>query len=75
MNAAPDFSQPGGDGALPQGFKEWQWGVAYTVGPHMLLPLLPGGEYKIFAAVRRRISTVGEFTGIRRTLQESQGHC
>jgi hypothetical protein len=38
---------------LPQGFKEWQWGVTYTVRPQMLLPLLCGREHRIFAAAAK----------------------
>jgi hypothetical protein len=51
----PDFSQAGSDGALPDDFKEWQWGVVYTVRPEMRAPLIRGREYRTMAMRRRRI--------------------
>jgi hypothetical protein len=57
-----DFSQPGSDGALPDGFKEWQWGVIYTVRPELLSPLKRGREYRIMAVTRRRVGKDEEFT-------------
>jgi len=50
------FSEPGSDGALPEGFKEWQWGVIYTVRPELLSPLVRGREYRIMAVTRRRVA-------------------
>jgi hypothetical protein len=57
-----DFSQSGSDGALPDGFKEWQWGVIYTVRPELLSPLKREREYRIMASTRRRIGKDQEFT-------------
>jgi hypothetical protein len=58
----PDFSQPGSDGTLPDGFKPWQWLVSYTARPEIFSPLPYRQEYRIMASVARR--THGEaFTG------------
>jgi hypothetical protein len=57
-----DYSQPGSDGALPDGFKEWQWGVIYTVQPELLSPLVRAREYRISAVTRRKVVTGEEFT-------------
>jgi hypothetical protein len=57
----PDFSQPGDDGTLPDGFAVWRRGVTYTVRPEMLSPLLCGQEYRINATVRRKIPKDEEF--------------
>jgi hypothetical protein len=32
LSAPPDFSRPGSDGNLPEGFNPWQWSVTYTRG-------------------------------------------
>jgi hypothetical protein len=58
----PDFSQDGSDGALPDGFKEWQWGVVYTIRAEMHAPLVRGKEYSSMAMARRRISKDRPFT-------------
>jgi len=58
----PDLSQPGSDGALPEGFKEWQWGVVYTVHGEMRAPLVRGREYSTMAMARRRIAKDQPFT-------------
>jgi hypothetical protein len=58
----PDFSQPGSDGTLPDGFKEWQWGVVYTAGPETRSPLERGREYQILVMTRRRIAKEDDFT-------------
>jgi hypothetical protein len=58
----PDVSQPGSDGALPEGFKEWQWGVVYTVRGEMRAPLVRGQEYSTMAMARRRIPRDQPFT-------------
>jgi hypothetical protein len=55
------FSQPGNDGTLPEGFKEWQWGVIYTVRPELLAPLVRGREYRIVASTRRRVAKDEDF--------------
>jgi hypothetical protein len=71
------FSQPGSDGALPEGFKEWQWGVIYTVRPELLSPLARGREYRIAASTRRRVAgTVPkdqEFTAYGELYQRAAG--
>lgn len=59
---SPDFTQPGNDGELPAGFKEWQRGVTYTVRPEMLAPLVPGREYNLLVSVRRTVPKDQEFT-------------
>ncbi len=48
-----DFSQPSSDGALPDDFVEWQWGVTYTLRPADGPPLTPGREYPITVSVRK----------------------
>src|SRR6476660_2716482 len=63
----PDFSQPGRDGPLaygfePSGFKEWRYGTVYTVHPEMLSQLASGREYRLIAAVRRKIAKHQEIT-------------
>lgn len=58
----PDFLHPGGDGALPTGFVEWQRGLTYTVRPEILAPLCRGQEYRINATVRRKIAKGVPFT-------------
>jgi hypothetical protein len=58
-----DFSQPGGDGAVPFSMSEWRRGAVYTVRPEMLAPLLRGQEYRCTAIVRRR-------TGVKDDLNE-----
>jgi hypothetical protein len=61
----PDFSQPSSDGALPDDFVEWQWGVTYTLRPPDGPPLSRGREYLITVSVRkmspdsRRFQTFG----------------
>jgi hypothetical protein len=56
MGCIQNFSQPGSDGVLPDGFKEWQWGVIYTVRPELLPPLVRGREYRTAASTRRRVA-------------------
>jgi hypothetical protein len=63
MGCIQKFSEPGSDGSLPDGFKEWQWGVIYTVRPQLLSPLVRGREYRIAASTRRRVAQDEEFTG------------
>ena len=58
----PDFFQPGDDGALPDGFIEWQRGLTYTVHPVILEPLRQGHHYRINATVRRTIAKGETFT-------------
>lgn len=58
----PDFSLPGGDGALPDGFVEWRRGLTYTVRPTILHPLRRGHHYRINATVRRNIAKGETFT-------------
>ena len=48
-----DFSRPSNDGALPDDFVEWQWGVTYTLRPPAGPPLMQGREYPITVSVRR----------------------
>ncbi len=63
MGCIQKFSEPGSDGALPDGFKEWQWGAIYTVRPELLSPLVRGREYRIAASTRRRVAKDQEFAG------------
>ena len=56
-----DLSEPGNDGALPEGFAVWRRGVTYTVRPDMLSPLVRGREYRVNATVRRKIARDREF--------------
>jgi hypothetical protein len=49
--APPDFSRPGSDGNLPEGFNPWQWSVTYTVRPEIHAELKYGEEYIILASV------------------------
>jgi len=63
----PDFSQPGSDGPLaygfePSGFKKWRYGTVYTVRPEMLSQLASGREYRLIAAIRRKIAKHQEVT-------------
>jgi hypothetical protein len=51
----PDFSQPGDDGTIIDGFAVWRRGVTYTTRGEMLAPLRRGQEYRINATVRRKI--------------------
>jgi len=66
-----DFSQPGSDGALPEGFKEWHWGVIYTVRPELLAPLARGREYRIVASVRRRVAKDEDFSAYEELYQRA----
>ncbi len=54
LAAPPDFSKPGSDGALPEGFNPWQWSVTYTVRPELHAELKWGEEYIVLARVLRR---------------------
>jgi hypothetical protein len=54
LSAPPDFSRPGSDGELPEGFNPWQWSVTYTVRPEIHAELKYGEEYIILASVLRR---------------------
>jgi hypothetical protein len=58
-----DFSKPGADGALPEGFTPWRWGVTYTVRPEMRSSLVSGHEYKISVSVLRKAGVDEEFKG------------
>jgi hypothetical protein len=51
LSAPPDFSRPGSDGNLPEGFNPWQWSVTYTVRPEIHAELKYGEEYIILASV------------------------
>lgn len=61
MLAMADFSQPGSEGQLPEGFEDWRWGVVYTVHGDMRGSLERGREYSTMAMVRRRIARGEEF--------------
>ena len=58
-----DFSKPGADGALPEGFTPWRWGVTYTVRPEMRSSVTSGHEYKISVSVLRKANRDEEFRG------------
>jgi hypothetical protein len=58
-----DFTRPGSEGQLPDGFVEWQNGATHTVWPEMLEPLRRGQEYYMYAGVWGRVPKYGEFTG------------
>ena len=58
----PDFSQPGSDGILPDGFAIWGRGVTYTLWRD-LPSLAHGRECRINATVRRIIPRAEPFTG------------
>ena len=51
LSAPPDFSRPGSDGELPEGFNPWQWSVTYTVRPEIHAELKYREEYIILASV------------------------
>jgi len=53
-SSPPDFSRPGSDGNLPEGFNPWQWSVTYTVRPEIHAELKYGEEYIVLASVLRR---------------------
>jgi hypothetical protein len=53
--ALPDFSQPGGDGAVPFSMSEWRRGTVYTVRSEVLAPFVRGQEYRCTSIVRRAI--------------------
>jgi hypothetical protein len=59
----PDFSKPGSDGSLPNGFTHWRCGVAYTVNPELLSGLACGKEYLIGVSVLRNKPADGTFKG------------
>ena len=62
-SASPvDFTRPGSEGTLPDGFIEWQRGVTCTVRPEMLKSLRPDEEYYLLSAVSRRIEKGQSFT-------------
>ena len=69
----PDFSRPGSDGALPDGFAEWQRGVTYTVRPELLAPLASGRDYRLNVTLRRRHPLDREFTGYDELYQRVSG--
>lgn len=54
VSAPPDFSKPGSDGNMPEGFNPWQWSVTYTVRPEIHAELKHGKEYIVLASVLRR---------------------
>ena len=58
-----DFSKPGADGALPEGFTPWRWCVGYTVRPEMRSSLASGHEYKILVSSLRNADEHEEFKG------------
>jgi hypothetical protein len=51
-----DFTNPGADGALPDGFVEFQCGLIYSVDPRILSPLVRGQRYRIFASARQKVA-------------------
>jgi hypothetical protein len=55
-SSAPDFSKPGDDGALPEGFARWRWGVTYTVHPKFHAPVEYGVEHRVVVSVLRKIA-------------------
>jgi hypothetical protein len=58
-----DYTQPGDDGVLPTGYKEWKRGATYTVRPEMLSPLMVGKVYRLLVGVHRNGAPVkGPFT-------------
>jgi hypothetical protein len=59
----PDYSKPGADGTLPEGFRPWSWCVAYTIRPEAWSPLVYSHEYKIFVSVLRKAAESEPFTG------------
>jgi hypothetical protein len=61
LSAPPDFSKPGNDGTLPEGFNPWQWSVTYTVRPEMHAELKYGEEYIVLASVLRRAPDKGPY--------------
>jgi hypothetical protein len=63
IHATSSTSRPGSSGALPQGFREWERGVTYTVRPELLAPLADGREYRLNATLRRACTKEGDFTG------------
>ena len=58
-----DFSKPGSEGVLPDGFIPWRWSVSYTVRPEVLSTLVCGEEYSIGASVLRNRPDDETFTG------------
>jgi hypothetical protein len=47
-----EFPQAGSEGELPPDFGEWERGVTCTVKPALLVPILPGREYRLNVTVR-----------------------
>jgi hypothetical protein len=52
----PDFSKPGEDGALPEGFTPWRWAVTYTVHPELISPVKARHECRIVTSVLRKVA-------------------
>jgi hypothetical protein len=63
LKAVPDFSKPGGEGTLPDGFTPWRWGVSYTVQPEVLSRLACGKEYRIGVSILRNKPDNETFSG------------
>ena len=61
-----DFSKPGEEGVLPDGFTRWRWSVAYTVHPKFHAPVKYGEEHRIIVSVLRRITSAEDpgFAGL-----------
>ena len=59
LNPMPDFSQPGDDGEILDGFAVWRRGVTCTVRREMLFPLPRGQEYRVNATVRSGSRCIG----------------
>jgi hypothetical protein len=59
-----DFSLPSSDGALPDDFVEWRWGVTYTLRPPDGAPLTRGREYPITVSVRRMSAEPSQTYGL-----------
>src|SRR5262245_31023971 len=68
---AADFSRPGHDGALPDGFTAWRWCLSYTVRPEILSTLVYGQEYYICVSVLQKVENIGKFSGYSRLYERA----
>jgi hypothetical protein len=58
-----DFSKPGSAGELPDDFRQWKWGVSYTVRPELFSHLVCGHEYRVGVSILRSRADGATFRG------------
>jgi hypothetical protein len=57
FTATPDFSRPGSDGTVPDGFNPGRWCVSYTVRPKMLRSFMAANTGSVSAWLEKHKTT------------------